>query len=192
MPTPRVALVVISDRGDRYLPQCLERLEAVCDWDFAERILIEDPHHQYGQNEVVTLAWSRVGPDIDYIAHLEEDFLVHEFNVGDMIRILEANPELAQVVLKRQPWNSDEVRCGGIVEQDPPEYEDRDGFARHNRIFSLNPCVIPKRIADLGWTDGEGEFSDRLRAMGYWFAFYGQKLEPPRCTHIGDERWSPP
>lgn len=188
---PTVALVVISDRGDRYLPDCLAQLDKVCDWPFSQRILVSDPDHAFDQNEAVRRGWAQVAPGTDYIAHLEEDFLVHEFDVGAMVAILEANPEHDQVVLKRQPWNGDEVAKGGIVEQDPPEYEDRDGFARHNRIFSLNPCLIPKHITDLGWTTGEAEFSDRLRAMGYWFAFYGQKFDPPRCTHVGDERWHP-
>jgi hypothetical protein len=59
----------------------------------------------------------------------------------------------------------------------------------HKRIFSLNPCVIPRRVLDLGWPDGnEAEMTTNLVASGYRFAFYGKRDDPPRVIHVGAER----
>lgn len=183
----RIALVVISDRGDLYLPKCLATLDAF-GFDFAQRIVMEDPTHRWDQNEVVVEAWSRVGSDIDYVFHLEEDFLFQELDIAGMVRVLEANPDLAQVVLKRQPWNHLEHAAGGIMEQWPDEYEDCDGFLRHRRIFSLNPCLIPRHVVAKGWAGSEGDMTGRCLEEGLAFAFYGARQDPPRCIHVGEVR----
>lgn len=175
---------MISDRGERYLPRCLESLDAV-GFPWAQQIIIEDPTHEYDQNEVVRHAWSLVA-DADFVFHLEEDFVLHDAPVADMARILAANPDLANIILKRQPWGSVEVAAGGYIECFPEAYEVCEGFLRHRRFFSLNPCLIPKRVIDMGWAGSEGDMTTRCVEQGMSFAVYGQRHDPPRVTHIGE------
>lgn len=181
--TPRVALVVISDRGDLYLPRCLESLP---DYPWCQQIIIEDPTHQYDQNSVVVEAWSRVAEDVDYVAHIEEDFVLHEFPVIAMAEILAANTDLANIILKRQPWGSVERDAGGYIECFPDSYEDCDGFLRHRRFFSLNPSLIPRKVIEMGWAGSEGDMTTRCVDAGLSFAVYGGRHDPPRVTHIGE------
>lgn len=176
---------MISDRGDLYLPRCLESLPP---FPWHQQIIIEDPTHRFGQNEVIEHAWSQVDDRTTHLAHVEEDFVLHDFPVLDLVRILDANPDLANIVLKRQPWSDVEHRAGGIIECFPDSYEDCDGFLRHRRFFSLNPSIIPKRVIDMGWAGSEGDMTDRCIAKGMSFAFYGARHDPPRCTHIGEVR----
>lgn len=182
--TPTVALVVISDRGERYLPQCLEALERF-EFPWAQRIVVEDPTHRFSQNEVVAHAWSQVDPVAEWVLHLEEDFIVNDLPLAHMVRILEQNPDLAQVVLKRQPWNGAEVAAGGIIEANPDDYHQEDGFVRHSVLFSLNPCLIPRHVVEMGWGTSESEFTARCLARGLSFAFYGSRGDRPRVEHIG-------
>lgn len=183
---PRTALVVISDRDDLYLPDCLRVLDDFA-FPFVQRIVVADPHHDMNQNEAVVAAWSQVG-DVDYVFHLEEDFLLHELDIVGMAAVLAANPDLAHVVLKRQPWSGVELAAGGIIECHPDSYEDCAGFVRHRRFFSLNPSLIPISTVRLGWAGSEGDMTDRCAAAGLSFAFYGARQDPPRCTHVGEIR----
>lgn len=185
--TPTTALVVISDRDDLYLPRCLAALDQF-GFPFAQRIILQDPRHEMDQNEVVVEAWSRVDDNVDFVFHLEEDFVLHELPIAAMARTLDANPDLAHVVLKRQAWSDVEHQAGGIIECFPDSYEDCDGFMKHRRFFSLNPSLIPKSTIDLGWAGSEGDMTDRCVDKGLSFAFYGARHDPPRCTHIGEVR----
>lgn len=168
-----------------YLPRCLEALDRIA-YPFDQEIVVRDPGHVYDQNEVVRHAWGQV--ETDFVFHLEEDFLLHELDVPKMVAVLQANPDLANLVLKRQPWNAEECAAGGIIECFPDSYEDCDGFVRHRRFFSLNPSVIPRHVIDMGWAGSEGDMTDRCLAEGLSFAFYGARHDPPRCTHIGEVR----
>lgn len=206
----RTALVVTTDGRVDYLDQAIESLRVnllgqigscilVNDEPEAEHLLVgryPDFHlvshpKRRGLAGAVRSAWTaaqRTGAS--YVFHMEDDFVFNEpVDITNLRVILEANGELAQVVLKRQAWNDEEKRAGGIIECHPHHYTDRDGFIEHGRIFSLNPCLIPVTVVDLGWPDGnEAEFTQMCLQAGLSFAFYGQRDDPPRVTHIGDHR----
>ncbi len=188
-----VALCIVSDRGDRYLPKCLLAAAKNLRWDFSDSILINDSEHRLGLAGAVQAAWDR-SSTADYILHLEEDFVLTEpVDIEAMLTVLEAEPHLAQLVLKRQPWNPEETAAGGIIEQHPSDYNDRVTrgwhWVEHSRVFSLNPCLVPRRVLDLGWPNGnEAEFTHRCIANGYRFGFWGRRTDSPRCQHIGVER----
>lgn len=177
--------MVISDRGDLYLPRCLESLDAF-GFPFAEHHIIEDPNHKWDQNEVVVEGFSRVSAECDFAFWLEEDFILHDAPIDDMARILTANPDLANIILKRQPWGSVEVAAGGYIECFPDAYEDCDGFLKHQRFFSLNPSLIPRRVIDMGWGGSEGDMTTLCVEAGMSFAVYGARHDGPRVTHIGE------
>lgn len=127
---------------------------------------------------------------------LEDDFLFRRpIDVLGMTQVLGDNPLLAQLVLKRQPWNPQEKAAGGIVECWPDKYtEQTDGdhwWTEHDLFFSTNPSLCRGSILDLDWPAGdrsEQQFTQRALQHGYKFAFWGRKYAPPIIEHIGLER----
>lgn len=190
-----VAAAFISDRGDKYLPACVDSLRHLHGELFATTI-VDDFEHRLGMAGAVRAAWDWARrQNADYLLHIEEDFrFVAPFDLADGIQVLREDPRLAQVVLKRQPWSPEEHAAGGIIECHPDDYTDHtdgDGlfWVSHQRIFSLNPCIIPRHIFELGWPDGnEAEMTTNLVALGYRFAFFGKRTDPPRVVHVGVER----
>lgn len=192
-----IATGVISDRGDLYLPGCIESLNAAC--TIVPRWVIDDREHRLGMAGAVAASWQLAldDPNVDYLLHVEEDFRFSELPVWDMRRILESNPDLAQVVLKRQPWSAEEHAAGGQLEVAPGDFTDcTDGelhWVEHERLFSLNPCLIPRRTLELGApVDAPGgfeaAFTERCLAAGLRFAYFGRREDPPRCEHVGHRR----
>lgn len=209
-PFPDVELVVVTDGRGAYLQQTLAtvgNLEA----DWKRRTIIDDsgdPHyrewlaHTFGDEynivsharkagmaHTVRRAWQETSAP--YVFHLEDDFTIDEpVDIRAMAGVLEANPKLAQLCLLRQPWNDEEQAAGGIIQANPGAYGqwETDGhpWVVHRRLFSLNPCLLPRWVVDLGWDDGnERGFTDRLLAdpdviFGYWGVPTSQQV-----THIG-------
>lgn len=171
-----------------YLPRCLESLSQYADYPFCQRVIVEDPEHQWTASGAVNEAWSQV--DADYLLHVEEDFLLTEpVDFEAMARVLDANENLAHLVLKRQPWNGDEVAAGGIIEQRPHDYIDREHYVEHRNFFSLNPGLVPRRVFSQGFPEGsEPAITQRLLEQGYHFGYWGKRSDPPRCLHIGEHR----
>ncbi len=192
-----IVAAFISDRGSTYLPQCLDSFDEMVDTPL-DAFTVDDSAHQLGLAGAVRQAWEwALGKNADYLFHVEEDFTFNEpLNLERLRWILELHPELAQIVLKRQaaPTNPDELRCGGIIETDPDAYIDRVNWLEHSKIFSLNPCLIPRKILELGWPDGnESDFTATCLALGYRFAIYGKRDDPPRVHHHGvrSAAWRP-
>lgn len=194
-----VVTAFISDRGEQYLPGCMASYAEHVGFGGASTI-IDDADHRLGMAGAVRAAWGwAVEQGTDYLLHVEEDFLFTDrVPLAEMVAILERAPHLAQVVLKRGPWSAAEVAAGGIIEMAPTEYLDRSfgpgcEFVEHGRVgdcgFSLNPCLIPRRVLELGWPDGnEAEMSQALVDKGFSFAFYGRREDPPHCEHVGAVR----
>lgn len=191
----RVGVAFISDRADRYLPGCVASLDKYLQADLCASTIVDDRDHRLGMAGAVNAAWDWAREqNLDYLFHVEEDFrLVAPFDISDALAVLANDLRLAQVVLKRQPWSPEEHRAGGIIECHPEDYTEHavDGvsWVSHQRIFSLNPCLIPRHIIDMGWPAGnEAEMTTNLVSLGYRFAFLGAKLDPPRVEHVGIER----
>lgn len=195
-----IGVAFISDRGDAYLPSCRESFYA----NFGEfsEVVVDDSDHRLGMAGAVQAAWAwALDAGVDYLLHVEEDFVfTGPVNLDDLVWILDHAPHLAQVVLKRQPWSAEEKAAGGIIEQDPGAYTQCGGmrhslaWVEHSKIFSLNPCLIPRKVLELGWPSGplgvgnEAGFTQRCIQAGYRFAFYGQMGDPPVVDHVGVER----
>lgn len=203
-----VALVVVSDGRLEYLDACLQTVRQylvspvitharlVSDSGVrgihrrAEGFEVIDHPERRGLAAAVQSAWADLPGDIDFVFHLEEDFiLTAPVEIELMAKTLEATPGLAQLVLKRQAWSVEERAAGGIIEMHPDQYTDRAGWVEHRRIFSLNPCLIPRPLVDLGWpATNEAGFTEQLVASGWRFGFWGARDDPPRCLHIGVHR----
>lgn len=204
-----IALVVVGDGRYGYQEQALASLRqhvptgTFCYWRIVDDSGGESPmaftddwdviRHpsRRGLAAAVQSAWA-LPSHVEYVWHHEEDFILTEpLELDRMVKTLEANPQLAQLVLKRQPGCPSEVAAGGIIEQHPDDYADRDGWVEHRRIFSLNPCLIPRRVVDLGWpVSNEAGFTQQLVEAGWSFGFWGGRHDQPRCWHIGVERSS--
>jgi hypothetical protein len=185
---PKVALLVVTD-GREYFWDTMDSFSKVLDFGFFDqKIIVDDsldPHFQKrikqtypdfqlhsasgnrrGFGGAIQAGWSQVSKEMDYVFHLEDDFVVTKsFDLNDLIRVLEKHPYLLQVALLRGPANSVEEEAGGIIEQHPDSYSEwTDGknvWREHRRFFTTNPSLYPRRLLDIGWPDGassEGVF----------------------------------
>jgi hypothetical protein len=184
--------VFISDRGDQYLPGCRASYEAHVPVEQVQSVtVVDDRDHQMGMAGAVRAAWNwAIQQSADYVFLVEEDFRFTEpVDLRHMVAILQDHPELAQMVLLRQPWSTEERQAGGLIALHPNDYTDRGSYVTHKRIFSLNPFIAPRRVLELGWPDGnEAGFTATCAAAGLSFALYGAKADSPRVTHVGAER----
>jgi hypothetical protein len=197
-----IVAAFISDRADQYLPDCRATFEQRIVGDIHATTIIDDRDHRLGLAGAARAAWEwALDTGADYLIHIEEDFtFVAPVELDHMRILLDRHPHLAQIVLKRQPapTSPEELAAGGIIEQDPDAYTQwHDGhrsWVEHRKIFSLNPCLIPRHVLELGWPDGnEAEFTQTCLGKGYRFAFYGHRADPPRVMHHGvrSQGWKP-
>lgn len=197
----RIALMVIFDGRDQYLDETLASLETSLPGfkGFTDTILIDDSDHQLGFAGAIQEGWRQViQTDAEHVFHLEQDFtFTRPVLLDRMATVLDAFPYLAQLALRRQPWNDAERAAGGVIERHPDCYLEVqwDGWEwlEHREFFTTNPSLYPVELCEFGWPDGEhseGMFGLRLCAhdpalrFGYW----GARSDPPRVTHIGDRR----
>lgn len=164
--------IIIDDSGE---PDCRAWIRTnYPDFEF------HGHHRRLGLAATVRDLWDRV--DTDYLFHLEDDFT---FNRPVPIRQLaEASNygQIAQVCLIRQPWSPPERERGTIL---PDDIREHGELLIHDKLFSLNPCLIPRTVVELGWDDdNEAGFTRTLLAAGYRFAYWGRG--DPWVTHIGE------
>lgn len=193
----KVCLLVIDDGRSDYLDRCLLSASEMLP-PLSRRVTIDDSAHELGFAGAIQAGWDEIAKlDADYVFHLESDFTFNfPVELRAMVELLERHPHLAQVSLKRQPWNERECLAGGIVEADPDDFtECFDGKAtwtEHRRYFTTNPSLYPTSLCGLGWPQGsesEGHFTHRLLEDPLLrFAIWGGKFDPPAVEHIGEVR----
>lgn len=132
-----------------------------------------------------------------FVFHLEDDFIFNRaVDLRSMAMVLDAHPHLAQLALRRQPWNDDERSAGGIVEQHPDDYREWNStigdWLEHRRFFTTNPSLYRRSLCERGWPEvehSEGVFTHQLLAdPDVRFGFWGRRDDTPWVTHIGHER----
>lgn len=164
---------------------------------FPDFEVIGQPTRQ-GFGGAIRSAWAnlRTRPERS-VFHLEDDFVFNEpIELPMMQQVLDRNPQLVQLALRRQPWNDAERAAGGIVEQHPDDYVDcSDGLSHwleHRRFFTTNPSMYRRVLMEMEWPESEhseGRFGLALcenptARFGYW----GRRTDPPKVHHIGDQR----
>lgn len=214
--SPTITLLVITDGRSECICDTLDSLVKNVPHQFAHSLMINDSgnpyyatwlnvryptftkvHHEHrrGFAGAVRSAWESL-PACDFVFTLEDDFTFNRpVDVLAMADLLSAHPDLAQVVLKRQAWNSDEVSAGGVVELHPEWFTEREyngqPYLEHRAFYSTNPNLMPFAITQLGWPNvehSEGVFSAQLKEKGYSFAYWGARSDPPFVHHIGAQR----
>lgn len=144
-------------------------------------------------------AWSylRESGSSRYTFHLEDDFVFRRpVDLGRMSNVLALNPQLAQLALRRQPWNAEERAAGGIVEAHPEDWHDRETIGypwlETRRFFTTNPCLYPTSLVDLfDWPEGEhseGHFGATLRSADKTFGYWGARDSGEWVEHVGHQR----
>jgi hypothetical protein len=154
-----------------------------------------------GFSGAVQAGWHALSGHRGYIFHLEEDFTFPGVvPVDAMISILDYNPALAQVALKRNPVSGAEHAAGGQLERFRDSFDEAHApipHLIHKKWFTTNPCVYHTEILEIGWPDGpdsEAKFGSMIFDEGFSTAYFGLVDDDPRCIHIGHERtadWKP-
>jgi hypothetical protein len=213
-----VALVVITDGRKECIERTIARFNLLVLYRFAKKIIINDSgspeYHKYlcesykdfkiishkerkGLSSAIQSAWLEIDETIDFVFHLEDDFLFTEkLNINKMITILRDNTYLAQIALVRNAYYPDEIEVGGFVFKNIDNYSQKKDFFEHKGLFTLNPSIYPKTTVEIGWPDGgdEPHFTSKILKTNpdARFGFYGNIYDPPRVKHIGhirSENW---
>jgi GT2 family glycosyltransferase len=195
-----VCLLLIGDGRDDYRARTLESARAVGLSDQVAHVVeIDDCEHRLGFGGAVQAGWeAALDTGARWVFHLELDFTFNApVDLAAMVRVLDEQPHLAQLVLKRQPCNDAERKAGGVVEQHPGDYTERTygehTWTEHRRFWSTNPSLYSATWCEGGWPQeqfSEGLFTHRLLALtpALRFAVWGGKFDPPLVHHIGDVR----
>lgn len=192
-----IALLLISDGRDDYRDRTIESAKEHLP-KLDHLVEVDDREHRLGFAGAIQEGWERVTETgADWVFHLEADFTFEApVPVLDMIGLLERQPHLAQVSLKRQPWNEQEKAAGGIVECTPGQFDERTDDAavwtEHRLYWTTNPSVYSTRWCRMRWPQqpfSEGLFTHQLLADPLLrFAIWGGKFDPPAVEHIGNGR----
>ena len=129
--------------------------DAVCGrgWDFT----LAGGFDQQGFCAAVGEAWDEAAAtDYDYVFWLENDFVfVRDVDLSNIARVLEAEPQLAQMALYRQSVNADERAAGGYLRQHAAAYTERTTYVgstsyrwmETTRNWTTNPSLFRRSVA---------------------------------------------
>lgn len=159
-------------------------------------IIGEGPRLGFGAAMIRARLWLLSDVGSPFVWWQEDDFrLTRRIDLTAMVEVLNRTPNLAQLALRRQPWNDEERAAGGIVEAHPDDFLEvgLDGrkWLRHRRFFTTNPSLIPWPVINRPWPTGplsEGMFGLSLFDDGYWCGYWGSRASGEWCRHVGTER----
>lgn len=130
-----------------------------------------------------------------WVLHCEDDVVLNEpVDLCEMQRIMEAHPDLAQLSVKRQPWYPEELEAGDMLKWRPEgTFLERDGHLAHRAFWTCTFSLTRRSfLAEYDWpvqAGSEKRFGQRLfRQPGIYGGMLGKVDDPPRMTHIGQER----
>jgi hypothetical protein len=215
-----IALAVISTDGRRHITEdgirSVDRAASASGL-VSRRVIFTDDDRRYVEwlyktfpaFEVVTCgpragyaaafhaAFARLATGTEQFAFVAEDDFTfpRPLELVAMSTTLRNNPQLAQLALRRQPWNDTERAAGGIVEQHPDWYEQRHGpqgeWLEHTAFWTNGASLIPRWVFNTPYPtgkDAEGMFGFALKDAhdGVRFGFWGSFASGEACRHIGD------
>lgn len=214
----KLALVVIGDGRAPYLRQAVRAARDNITHPITARIMVNDEAdesycamidetypdfirvhtHRSGMAGAVQAGFTAaLSHDPDYVVWVEEDMvLTRPLPLTDAIAALEANPSLAQMCFRREPWDPSEGTCQlDAITQLSTFVTEKADYTTHDYLFSLNPCLIPRRVLEIGWPSGpigvgnEDGITRRLLDAGFVFGSWGHAKDGQSwCRHIGNER----
>lgn len=185
--------MIYEDTGDPGVARTLSERWGPYGFD-----VVSDGRGRQGYDGALAAVWAHLAARPEPFGHvltLEDDFTFNRpVDVSAMAAVLDANPYLAQMALRRQPWNHDERAAGGIVEQHPEAYTDMEGggecWLEHRLFWTQNPHLFPRQLLQHGWPAGahsEGMMGIRLlQDPALRFGFWGTRGSGEWVTHIGE------
>ena len=206
-PQLSIALLVIGNGRLDYLHQAVDSVLEHCP-QFDHYLMVDDSgdhavcreldrhypdftihHHDTNQGmaRAVQAGFDLVlATDAEYVVWWEEDFVAEKpIPVEEAVDVLGTYGYTAQMLFQRQPLTPQEVEAGSVAGAMGGISLHHDWII-HGHIFSLNPCVIPRRILERGWPAGnEREMTNRLLVDGYTFGVWA---DGPLVHHIGNVR----
>jgi hypothetical protein len=209
----QVAVSVLSCPGRDTLEQTIASLDEHLDGPVGRKIICVDaedvPFEPFPGWEAIPMGESRgyanatrrcqqveIESGQPWILHVEDDVLLNgPFDLREMQRVMEENPDLAQLSLKRQPWHEEEVEAGDMLGWRSPEsFDVRRGVVAHRSFWAATISLTRRRfLAEHQWPlegDSERRFGNRLFRQNprLYAGILGGLEDRPRITHIGRER----
>jgi hypothetical protein len=204
---PRVALLVLGDGRRELQAATLKSWRAQArHYDLTRLTIVDDSHHLLGFCGAIRYGWQRLledGPSFDYVFHLEEDWRFDcEFSIAHMTRLLDTEPQVCQVALRR---GAEPAEQGAIIERFPHEFTDRaigmlglgqpartQEWLEHRLFWTTNPGVYRRQLIEAyEWPEPprcEARFGETLISEGGTFAYWGDRHDDPWITHTGTQR----
>lgn len=132
-----------------------------------------------------------IGSGQPWIFWLEDDFTFNrKVDVRRMQATMEAYPDLAQLVLLRQPWYEPELEAGSLLADPRYSFAQRNGHVVHRAYWSMNPMLTRRELlARYEWPQMPGSekrfgrrlFTDESAKVAFW----GKRDAAPLVHHHG-------
>ena len=224
-PVPSTFGAVIITNGRR---DCIERTIPSLEQHvgpFAERLICDDSgdpayaqwlretfpawtvkaHPHLGHGPAVRYAIGEAAKlDVDFVFWSEDDYDYRRpVDKEAIVRVMDANEDVKQMVLRRQAWFPSEIEAGPtqIERFDPSLFvehgDNGTSWIEHRQFYSLNPHLVRREMLTTlsrQWPavkNSEHEFSrrlfrDRRARCGIW----GAKSDDPWAIHSGERSGS--
>lgn len=148
-----------------------------------------------GFDGAIRSAWRHLEAigDFTHVLHLEEDFTFEKCtDVAAVAAVLDANPHLAQMAFRRQPWpayRGEEPGVGYVDKYLDHHLEVTDGEG-HNwleqaRLFTTNPSLYPRRVLRAGWPEGANSEDRALERIRNTAPIWGVRGDTVRSAWWG-------
>lgn len=208
--TPEQVVLVCLTTGKRAtLDKTLASTEAKLHGPIGRRLLLVDAERtrlspkgwdveplgaSRGYSAAMARATQRaIGSGQPWIFWLEDDFTFNrKVDLERMQATMDAYPDLAQLVLLRQPWYEPEIAAGSVLADPRYTFAQRDGHVVHRAYWSMNPMLTRREVlARHEWPQMPGSearfarriFTDETAKVAYW----GKRSGKPWVHHIGHE-----
>lgn len=216
-----IALLVMTDGRIEYIHQTISSADSMLKGPIIKKWMHDDSgdeeHRKWLRSSFPTFTHIGEGPrkgfggayafawktlstesEAQFIFSLEDDFTFNRpIPLEDMAQVLITNPHIYQMALRRQAWNQEEIKAGGVIERWPDDFKEVEQgglvWLEHRRYYTTNPNLHQRSLLDKQWPttkDAEGHFGikifsdDPLAKCGYW----GKKTDTPWVQHIGVQR----
>lgn len=161
-----------------------------------------DAHPHLGHGPAVARAFvqaTRMSDSVRWVFVCEDDMEFQEpVDLEAMAAVMDVDPGLTQMIVKRQAWFPSEVAAGGMIERfDPALFVERSRdegtWIEHRQFWSISSNLVRRSflgrhpwpaVPNSEHTFSLALFRDRSAVAGIW----GAKADPPRVLHIGAER----
>lgn len=216
----RVGLLVITNGRRGCLERTIASIEQHIRPGFTDRLICDDSgsdayagwlreafpayridaHRHLGHGPAVARAFQLASRmDADWVFVCEDDMEYQQpIDLAAMAAEMDDNPDLSQMILRRQAWFPAEVEAGGMIERfDPSLFSERSQngttWIEHRQFWSISSNLVRRSfLARHRWPavpNSEHRFSRQLfRDARVTAGIWGARTDPPRVLHIGTER----